>query len=401
MKLLLLLRLWNYLRGYVIILVEGYFIEKFLNVCTHRQIYLWDIKWQKNCIITLKISIKGFMLLRPVAKKTKCRVRIIKKKGIPFILNKYRKRKAFFAGAFLFLLLIYIMTSFVWSVEIIGNKNLTTEYLENALSSNGIRPGTLKYSVNTDNAVSGMMLDVKELSWISIDLKGTKIKVQLRERKPLPVMVPKDVPCDIIALKDGFIKQIIVTDGIEAVFEGDTVKKGQILISGRIPIANDKDKFRLVHAMGSVMARTWYEEQCPVAVQDIKKVRTGKEINNYSLILFTKEIGIYNKKVDYENYDTVQVKKRLSIGEDLVFPFELVKNSYYENELIAAKINEDDAKKAAVDAAYKILTERLPQDIDIIKNDIRFAEEGDTGLIAKITLECLEEIGMTQEIGGK
>lgn len=44
---MLVLRLWNYLRGYVIILIEGIFLEKFINICTRRKMYLWDIDKKK------------------------------------------------------------------------------------------------------------------------------------------------------------------------------------------------------------------------------------------------------------------------------------------------------------------------------------------------------------------
>lgn len=397
---MLLLRLWNYLRGYVIIIVEGYFVEKFFNVCIHRQILLWDIKRQTGSIVLMRVSIKGFKLLRPVARKTRCRVRIVKKRGIPFILNKYRRRKTFAVGAVIFVLLIFVMTSFVWSVEVTGNKKLTTEFIKSALSTNGIKPGLLKYKIDTDKAVEGMMLDIRELSWISIVVEGTKVKVQIRERKKLPEMVPKNIPCDIVADKDGIIKQIVVTDGIEAVATGDTVKKGQILISGRIPVKDEKDKFRMVHSMGTVTARTWYEEKCPVKQQITEKARTGNVVNNYSLVLFTRRIDLFNKKANFVNYDLVEETKELSIGENLVFPFELIIHRYYENKLAQTVLSEEDAKKAASDAAYKKAVDRVPPGTDIVKSDVKFVKDNDLGLIADVTLECIEEIGSAQVIGG-
>ena len=179
---MLLLRLWNYIRGYVIIVVEGYFLEKFMNICTHRQILLWDIMRHKSTILTMKVSINGFKLLRTVARKSKCRVRIVRKKGLPFLFNRYRRRKAFVEGAVVFVFVVYLMTSFIWNVEITGNKELETSYIESMLSSHGIRPGVLKYSIDTKKIVSDLMLGEEKLSWISIDVRGTKVKIQLRER---------------------------------------------------------------------------------------------------------------------------------------------------------------------------------------------------------------------------
>lgn len=126
---MLLFRLWNYIRGYVIIVVEGYFLEKFVNICTRRQILLLDIKRQKNSKMTLKVSIKGFRMLKPIAKKTGCRVKILKKHGLPFLINRYKSRKTFLLGAALFIVLFYIMTSFVWTIEVTGNKKLNHRLL--------------------------------------------------------------------------------------------------------------------------------------------------------------------------------------------------------------------------------------------------------------------------------
>lgn len=397
---MLLLRLWNYLRGYVIIIVEGYFIEKFLNICTRRQILLWDVRVQKEQLVTMKLSINGFKLLRPIARKTKCRVRLLKKIGLPFIFNRYRRRKAFFAGAILFVVLIYAMTSFIWSVEITGNKELQTSQLENVLAQHGIRAGVLKYRINTDSAVTGMLLDMKDISWISIVVRGTKVKIELRERIMVPEIVPKNVPCDIVALKDGFIKQVIATEGVEAVGEGDTVKKGQVLISGKIPLKGEDNKFRLVHAMGTVSARTWYEEQVPVKLTEVQRLRTGKIINNNSLILFSWKMDILHKKNKFQNYATVEVKKKLSIGKDLVFPIEWVTVRFYEEKLVQASIKVEDAKEAAADNAYKKVMEQLPEGAMVIKKNVKFIEGEGSGLTAKVTLECIEDIGTSKQIGG-
>jgi len=85
---MLILRLWNYIRGYVIIIVKGYFLEKFINICTRRQILLWDIKMRGSGVMTLKISISGFKMLQPIARKTNCSVRIMHKRGLPIIFSR-------------------------------------------------------------------------------------------------------------------------------------------------------------------------------------------------------------------------------------------------------------------------------------------------------------------------
>ena len=85
--------LLNKIIGYVRITVEGFFIERFINICKAKEILLWGIKREKASIMHANISIKNFKQVKEISKKTKCRVHIKRKKGIPFFLNKYKKRK--------------------------------------------------------------------------------------------------------------------------------------------------------------------------------------------------------------------------------------------------------------------------------------------------------------------
>lgn len=397
---LLLLRIWNYLRGYVIIIVEGYFIEKFVNICTRRQILLWDVMAQGGQLVVMKMSIRGFKLVRPVARKARCRVRLLKKIGLPFVFNRYRGRKAFFAGAVLFMALLYIMTSFVWSVEISGNKKLKTDELEKALAKYGVKTGVIKYRIDANSAVTGMMLDIEDISWISIHLRGTKVRVEVRERIEMPYIVPKHVPCDVIAEKDGIIKRVIAKEGIEAVGEGDSVRKGQVLISGSIPLKEGNNRFKKVHAMGTVIARTWYEEEVPVITKVTERIKTGRVINDHALVLFSWKIDFLRKRNKFGCYSVSETGKKLKIGEDIVFPIEWVTVTYYEEQTAEAVISEENAKKAAADSALRKAMSKVPEDAEIVKKNARFIKDGDNRMLARVTLECVEDIGISKRTGG-
>lgn len=395
---MLLLRLWNYIRGYVIIIVKGYFLEKFINICTRRQILLWDLKRQKENVVTMKISINGFRLLRPIAKKSGCNVRIMTKKGLPFLLHRYRKRKAFVAGAVVFVALMYVMTSFVWIVEINGNDELDRAYLEETLSSLGVKPGAFKYTIDTKKTVTDMLIAIKKLSWISLEVKGTKVKVDLRERIEPPEQVPKDKPCDIVAVKDGIVKRIIARDGLEVVNTGDTVRKGQVLITGRIPVKNEKDVFRLVHAIGSVQARTWYEVVRPIEMQAIERVKTGKSYRDYTLVLFTKKLGLLQNTERYAEYEVEENVKNLSLGVDMVFPFGLVVKSYYEVERVTYNLTQEEAKIKTERELQEELEKLLPKDVGIVSRKLIFKDDEIDGLKGVLRVECLEDIGIERDM---
>jgi similar to stage IV sporulation protein len=337
-------------------------------------------------------------MLRPIAKKTGCRVRILKKHGLPFLINRYRGRKTFLLGAALFVVLFYIMTSFVWTIEITGNEKIETQLIIEKLASMGVKPGVLKYRINSEKVADRIIMDVNGLSYVSVVVRGTKVKVEVAEGVDVPPMVPLSEPCDIVAGKDGVIKSIVVKAGQAAVKEGDTVKKGQILVSGNVPIKNMENNPRMVHAIGNILARTWYESTQPVELRVVEKIRTGRKKDNISLFLFSKKINLFNKKVSYSNYERVETEKFLSIGENLVLPFGAVIETYYENQIIEADVSLEEAKENAANAAYRKALEDIPEGAQIVDRRIEFIENQNGDIIADVIIECLEDIGVKKEI---
>ena len=125
--------LLNYILGYVTIEIEGYFTERFINICNNQKIFLWNMKRKCSTIVQINIGISDFKKIKRIAKKTKCRVKIQGKKGIPFILYKYKKRKIF---ALLFLLVIiamFTLSNFIWNIEVVGNNKISKDEIIKSL----------------------------------------------------------------------------------------------------------------------------------------------------------------------------------------------------------------------------------------------------------------------------
>jgi similar to stage IV sporulation protein len=263
----------------------------------------------------------------------------------------------------------------------------------------GVRPGVLKYRINTENVANNIIIEINQLSWVSVTVKGTKLKINVAESIEAPKIIPKDIPCDVVAAKDGVIESLVVKDGYSLVKEGDTVKEGDVLISGSIPILNE-ESFRTVHAMGEVMARTWYESVQPIHLNVKEKIRTGNKKNNITLLFFKKTVPLFHKKVGYEEYDKEEIKKPLSIGENLVLPFGIVLEKYHENRIVEAKVSIEEAKEAAVDAAYEEILNLMSEDSQIVDTKINFLEDSDGNVYADVIIECIENIGIAKKIGG-
>ena len=88
-------KILEYVSGYVNIIIEGYYIEQFINICNNKQINLWNIKKENSIKVFASVCITDFKKLKQICKKTKCKIKIQSKKGLPFIIKKYKKRSSF------------------------------------------------------------------------------------------------------------------------------------------------------------------------------------------------------------------------------------------------------------------------------------------------------------------
>ena len=83
----------KYMRGYLRIKVWGFSPERFMNLCSNREILLWDIE-KDGDTYRMSLSLKSFYRLKSIVKKTGTRVAILERYGLPFLLPKLWKRKA-------------------------------------------------------------------------------------------------------------------------------------------------------------------------------------------------------------------------------------------------------------------------------------------------------------------
>ena len=200
--------LLNCILGYMTIEIEGYFIERFVNICNSKNIFLWNMKKINSTIIRVNIGIHDFKKLKPITKKTKCRVKIKSKRGMPFILHKYKKRKIFFLLFIIIVITTIILSNFIWNIEITGNENISLEEISKVLQENNFKVGTSKIGLNTKNIIEQIRLDREDVAWVGIEIKGTNAIVKIVEADLKPEIIPEDEYCNLIATKDGMIVKI-------------------------------------------------------------------------------------------------------------------------------------------------------------------------------------------------
>lgn len=391
-----MLKIWlNYITGYVNIKVESYFLERFINICISKKIFLWNIKRKKSTILYANISINDYKRLKEVAKKTKSKIKIENKKGLPFVLHKYRKRKIFI-GFFILIIIGLIATSnFVWNIEVKGNTKISKEEIIEVLNQNGLKIGSNKNRIDTDLVINKVRLLREDIAWIGINMKGTNAIVEIKETDKAPEIIQEDEYCNIVSNKNASITKINVQNGTASVSVGDIVKEGDILVSGYME--GKYTGIRYVHSSADIEAKVWYSKKEKFYLNQEIQVPTGATEKKYTLNLNNFKINLYKTLSKFENYDTINESKKLMLFSNFYLPIEIIKTTNFEYYKQLKTYTEEELTEIATKELSDSLEQEIENKDNIINKQVNvYPNEG--YIEVEVIYEVLENIGVKEKI---
>ena len=355
----------KYILGYVRITVEGYYIERFINICTTNKILIWNLKREKGVKLHLNIGIQDFYKAVKVAKKLKCKVKIEKKRGVPFLLNRYRKRKIFLISLIIIMMALYVSSNYVWNIEIQIEDNLQLENIDQDIKQSGLEIGKRKSEINTQEIVNKIRLKRDDISWIGINLDGTNAIVKVVKAKEAPELIDENEYCNIVAKKGGIITQILAQNGTAQVKIGDEVEEGQVLIQGTME--GKYTGIRYVHSLGEVKAVVQYTKTQQFPLSEEQNVKTGNKETKYSIKFNNFQINFYKTLSKFKIYDTIEENKKFRIFSNLYLPISVTKITNEELE----KFSKEYTIEEATEKGTKQLEEQIEAEIDEKQNILR------------------------------
>lgn len=387
--------LLNYITGYVNIKVEGYFVERFLNICISKKILLWNIKRKKSTTLYANIGISDYKKLKSINRKTKTQIKIQSKKGLPFLLHKYRKRKIF--GIFLggVILSLIILSNFIWNIDIIGNESISKQEIINSLNEQGLKIGINKNKIDTNSIINRIRLQRNDIAWIGIKINGTNAIIEIKETKKAPEIINEQEYCNIVSNKTGMITKIDVQNGTAVVKEGDIVKQNDILVMGNID--GKYTGTRYVHAKADIEAKIWYSKKEKVFFTQEIQVPTGGVEEKYSININNFKINLYKKPSKFENYDTINENKKIVIFKNFYLPLELIKTTNYEYRIEEITYTEQDL----IEKTKKRLKQEIEAQIEQKENIVNVQTNiypNEQFIEVEVIYEVIEHMGNKQKI---
>ena len=367
----------RYIHGFVQIQFHGKETERFLNLCAAGDLTLWKIQKGTDAQ-TACMSVADFRKIRPAARKTKTKVRIVKRYGLPFFFWRSRKRKAFFLGMVLFLLLIYLLSLRIWNIHVEGNTIYSTRTILVCLEENNVYHGIAKRKVDCPEIAALLRKQFPRLIWVSARIEGTRLLVEVKENRE-DVLLEQEAaqekePCDIVAHRDGRVISIVTRSGVPRVSAGQTFKKGDILVSGTLEIKNDAQEvtgYEYVTADADIWVFLSYSYYDEFSRQYTQRIYTGEDSRGFFFNAFSYRFDFGLRPDGDVRYDQITDTRTVCLTENFVLPFSYGTTQIRPYEIRKKTYTKEEAIQKANRRLYTFLKNLTQKGVEIYRKDVK------------------------------
>lgn len=395
-------RIFDQLGGIITVKLKGEKPEKVINMALTRGLYIRDIKKTDNSM-EFKVKASAYEALKSICDENGYFLEITDKQGFPFFKGVFKRRLGFLGGALLFVAALYLFSSFIWFIDVSGNKQVEKSRILITASKYGVYEGVARWNFNRLEVEEAILRELDELAYVKLDIQGVKLNIEVVEK-----IFPRSEingPCHIVASKDGIVKEVLVLDGQPSVKEGDVVARGNILISGIVfpslsPFVTEEnavaEKPYMVRARGRVKAQVSYQGYGECRLRTEEMIFTGHKDRKIYIEIPGRKIFVKGKQESGFAFSKQKIEQK-----SIITPLGRLGICFIhleEQALKKTEYTELEAEKIARAKAQKSLSSQIAgQQIINSKSEI-ISSPSDPVLRIKISVDTIEDIATAQPI---
>ena len=371
------------------LLIVGKNPKRFLDNLISLKISLYDVKLTDK-ELTIVVDLDDYDKILKL--KTSYKIKVIDYYGLVKYENILKKYNVFFICLIIGLVLIKVLSSIIFDIDIEHPKSEIRELVLADLEEFSISKYHFKVSYDEKEKIIKKILhkETDRLEWLEIDSIGTKYVVKVEER------IKNDPKIDntfqhIVAKKDAMILQIEASSGEIKVSKNDYVKKGDILISGFI--TKDEEIKKKVKAVGTVYGEVWYQAEItlPKVYKEIKYTKNSKK--RFQVKFLSHDFLLFDFK-PYKTYES----SNITLLENRLLPMSFNYSKVSETKKITKRYTGTKGEKEAFKLAEKNLKKKLSVNDSIISKKVLKKKEKDSKIIIDIFFKVKEDITDTVNI---
>lgn len=261
--------------------IEGVRLGRLVGSAIKSGVVFKDVVMVSSTELTCVVSYEDYVKLKN-AGRAAFRVTILREDGASYRLKKILKKPLGMIGILLVITIVASQSFLVKVIEVSGYEAVPETALRECLAEMGVTEGAYIPKIDWDKAQDEIYKIFPQVVWAKLAYSGRRVLLEVSETASPLIgegtasgsggeddggQPPEDAATveysNIVAAEEGYVETISVHRGVGMVERADFVEKGEILISGYVPIepttyGEDDPNFYLVNASGEVWARVPY-----------------------------------------------------------------------------------------------------------------------------------------------
>lgn len=388
-----MMRLLNFLRGYVALEICGASPGWALNCLMEAKIAFWDILWIDALTVQIKVFRKKEQAACQQIKSAMCDAKVIESKGFYQVADRFLRRPVLLSMCFITLMSILVLPCFVFFFEVKGNETVPETLILREVEQSDVRIGIFGPRIYPRRIKDQIIASIPKIEWLTVEQHGCRADIVVREREEIPKTESKKGFANIVASQSGIITAQSVYTGQAQYEVGDTVKKGDILVSGIVDLERT---YLIERANAEVFARTWRKIPVCIPTEYTEKTEKLGDKRCLWLVFGGRRIKIFgNSGISYDSCDKMINTKTLTLPLGLTLPvsFEIEEFSCYDET--KKKLDKETAETLLRSFATDITTKQMSAG-EILKQS-HVLRKDDSRYVLEATLECHEMIAKVSE----
>ena len=361
---------------YIKVKIEGKNVNNYLKWLIKKHIYIINVNIIRHNLMEIIIEYKNYKKLFTFSKTYK--IEIIEKYGKLKITDKLIKNIPIILSIITSIVVLYILSNIIFSVEIIYNDKDIVDKINKELEKYNIKKYHKKKNYTYIDKVKKKILDDNKdiLEWIEIEEYGTKYIIRLVERKKEDKQSTYKYQ-SIVASKNAVINSIKAYTGEKIKSINEYVKKGEVIISGILTTSNDEKKY--LKADGIVYGEVWYKVNVEYPFYYKEEKLTGKSKDTIMINFLNKKIPIFS----YNKYKQFKTSKKEILTNNLI-PISVSKEKLYELSIKEQIYTKEEVIQKAINESKKKLLEKNTNILEI--KEVHILEEQNLNSKMKLVL---------------
>lgn len=352
-------------------------------------VILYETEILDDLTVDFRIKRQDFRNVERIAKRRGDTLRIIKRYGAYWrLIGGIKRPFLVFGFLLLFTISTYIPTRVLF-IRVEGNSTVPTRLILEEAAKCGIHFGASRRVVRSEKVKNALLDAMPQLKWAGVNTSGCVATITVRPRDRADPPKLSTGVSNIIAARDGYILSGTVTRGNPLFSVGQSVKAGDILVSGYTDCGLS---IRATEAEGEIFARTNRELSVISAEEFAVRQENSRTVRKYALIIGKKRINLYK---DSGILDSSCVKmtdiRQLTLPGGFGLPLYLVIETWTDYSVEESSLEPEEAKMIMIQFADDYITGQMAAG-QILSKQEQFSD--DFSLNAKFT--CQEMIGQVQ-----